>query len=147
MRKMYNHYSRYLSQFTSIPLLLSRFVLAYGFYQPAIKKLSNPYGIGQWFESINYPLPYISAYIVGISEGLAVILLLLGLGTRIIAVPLIVIMLVAIFSVHWSGGFSAANNGFEIPLYYLLMIFSLMIYGSGKLSLDYLITKLWNKKA
>lgn len=146
MRKVYNRYSKYLSQLESLPLLLFRLVLAYGFYQAAIKKLPNLNGIGQWFESMNYPLPYLSAYIVGITEGLAVLLLLLGIGTRIIAVPLSIIMLVAIFSVHWSGGFSAANNGFEIPLYYLLMTFTLMIYGSGKISLDYLITKLSNKK-
>jgi len=70
-----------------------------------------------------------------------VILLTLGWGTRIISIPLIVVMLVAIFTVHLSNGFVAAENGFEIPLYYELMLLVLLIHGGGKISIDYLIGK------
>jgi putative oxidoreductase len=45
----------------------------------------------------------------------------------------------AIFTTHISNGFAAGDNGFEIPLYYFLMLFALVVYGSGKYSLDYLI--------
>ncbi|MDZ7778082.1 MAG: DoxX family protein [Bacteroidales bacterium] len=69
-------------------------------------------------------------------------LLLLGLGTRIISVPLIFTMLAAIFTVHIGNGFAAADNGFEIPLYYLLMLFVLMSYGAGKYSIDYVVRKM-----
>ena len=40
-----------------------------------------------------------------------------------------------------SNGFEAGANGFEIPLYYLLMLVSLIITGPGKLSVDALIDK------
>ena len=53
-------------------------------------------------------------------------------------------MVVAIVTVHLGHGFEAGNNGFEIPLYYLIMLFTLLVYGSGKYSLDYLLSK--NKK-
>ncbi len=36
-------------------------------------------------------------------------------------------------------GSAAGDNGFEIPLYYFLMLFALVVYGSGKFSLDYLL--------
>ena len=55
-------------------------------------------------------------------------------------------MIVAISTVHIGNGFEAGSNGFEIPLYYILMLFSLLISGPGKISIDSLIKKLLNKK-
>ncbi len=75
------------------------------------------------------------------TEMAAVILLPLGLATRIISIPLIITMLVAIFTVHYSNGFEAGNNGFEIPFYYMLMLFALLINGAGKISVDNIISK------
>ena len=67
---------------------------------------------------------------------------LIGIGVRFISIPLMVIMLVAITTVHFGNGFEAGDNGFEIPLYYLLMLFTLFVYGGGKLSLDGFIKKI-----
>ena len=114
-------------------------MLAYGFYTPAMMKLKDVDAIGGWFESMGYPLPYVNAYMATATEGLGVILLILGLGTRIIAVPLMVTMLVAIFTVHYANGFAAGDNGYEIPLYYLLMLFTLFVIGPGRISVDHLI--------
>ena len=124
-----------------IPLLIIRLVLAYGFYEPAMMKWKDINAIGDWFKSMDYPLPYFNAYMAGITEVAGFVLLLLGLGTRLISVPLIVVMIVAIFSVHFTNGFSAGSNGYEIPLYYMIMLFTLFVYGSGKISVDHLINK------
>jgi len=144
--RIYNKYSAKLNQLKDFPLLLIRLILAYGFYNPAKMKLSNMEGIALWFESLGYPLPKLSAYLAAITEGAGVILLFFGIATRVISVPLMFIMLVAIFTVHWKGGFEAANNGFEIPLYYFIMLFALMIFGGGKLSIDYILSRRFNKK-
>ena len=122
-----------------IPLLFLRLILAYGFYTPAMMKLKDVNAIGGWFESMGYPLPYLNAYMATAVEGLGVILLILGLGTRIITVPLMITMLVAIFTVHYTNGFAAGDNGYEIPLYYLLMLFTLFVIGPGRISVDHLI--------
>ena len=45
-------------------------------------------------------------------------------------------MIVAIFTVHISNGFAAGNNGFEIPLYYMLFLIIFLSHGAGKFSLD-----------
>ena len=137
--KTYDRFSDSMSMAADLPLLFLRLVLAYGFYNPVMMKLKDVNAIGGWFESMGYPLPYLNAYLATITEGLGVILLVLGLGTRIISVPLMIAMLVAIFTVHYANGFNAGDNGYEIPLYYLLMLFTLFIMGPGRLSVDHLI--------
>jgi len=130
-----------LSNLKSLPLLLIRLILAIGFFGPAKMKLGNIDGIISWFESINIPMPALNAYLATGTEALGVVLLALGLGTRLISIPLIITMIVAIVTVHLGNGFEAGNNGFEIPLYYLIMLFTLLIYGGGKFSLDHLLHK------
>jgi putative oxidoreductase len=139
--KTYNELTNSLRNLESIPLLAIRLVLAYGFYEPAKNKWANIDGIATWFESLSYPLPKLNAYLAATTEALGVLLLLVGLGSRIISIPLMFVMLIAIFTVHWSNGFAAGDNGFEIPLYYFIMLFTLVIFGSGKFSLDYLLKK------
>ena len=90
---------------------------------------------------MGYPFPLMNAYLATATEIAGVVLLILGLATRIISIPLMIVMVVAIFTVHISNGFAAGDNGFEIPLYYFIMLFTLVIYGSGKVSIDYLISK------
>ena len=130
-----------LSGLRDIPLLAMRLILAYGFWTPAMMKWKNIDGIAEWFASMNYPLPLFNAYAAATTELMGAIMLLIGFGTRLISIPLMVIMLVAIFTVHLSGGFEAGNNGFEIPLYYMIMLFTLLVYGGGRISLIGLIRK------
>ena len=141
MIALYEKTARQLNKLQDLPLLFFRLILAYGFYNPAMKKWSDIGAITQWFDSMGLPLPGLNAYLAASAEALGVVLLTLGLGTRIISIPLMVTMLVAIFTVHIGNGFSAGNNGFEIPLYYLIMLVALLLYGSGKISIDYLISK------
>lgn len=133
-----------LSNLKSLPLLFMRLILAVGFYGPAKIKTGNIQGIIDWFETINIPMPALNAYMATGTEALGVVLLVLGLGTRIISIPLIITMIVAIVTVHLGNGFEAGNNGFEIPLYYIIMLFTLVVYGGGKLSVDNFLNK--NKK-
>jgi len=128
-----------------IPLLAIRLVLAYGFWGPAMMKWKDIHAIGQWFESMGYPLPYLNAYMAATTELTGSILLLFGFAVRLISIPLMVVMLVAIFTVHLANGFQAGNNGFEIPFYYLIMLFTLLIYGGGKISIDGIIRKFGKK--
>ncbi len=136
-----------LSKIKDIPLLLIRFVLAYGFYMPAKMKWSNIEGIIQWFEGMGMPFPALNAYLAASTEAAGVVLLILGLGTRLISIPLMIVMLVAIGTVHWSNGFEAGSNGFEIPLYYLIMLFTLFIIGPGRISVDEWIRSGLKKKS
>lgn len=128
-----------------LPPLFFRLVLGYGFLGTSLKKLQNIDEVAAWFASMHYPFPTLNAYLAGITEFSGFILLILGLATRLITLPLMFVMLVAIFTVHIGNGFEAGNNGFEIPLYYLLMLFSLLITGPGRISLDHILSKKWRK--
>ena len=124
-----------------LPLLFMRLVLAYGFWGPATMKWNNMDGIIEWFEGMGMPFPTLNAYLAASTEMAGVFLLLFGLFTRLISIPLMVVMLVAVFTVHFTNGFEAGNNGFEIPLYYLIMLFTLTVYGAGRFSLDGIIKR------
>ncbi len=139
--KNYDCALKKIENLRSLPLLLMRVVLAFGFYGPAKMKISNIKGIIEWFTGMGYPMPALNAYMAAATESLGVILLLLGLGTRLITIPLMIIMLVAIFTVHLANGFEAGTNGYEIPLYYLIMLFTLLVYGPGKFSIDHQFRK------
>ena len=144
--KILNNIINYLKKLKDLPPLLFRIVLAYGFYGPAMMKLKNFNGIVEWFSGMGMPLPKLNAFLATGTETAGFVLIFLGLATRLISIPLMVVMIVAIITIHLGNGFEAGNNGFEIPIYYLLMLFSLLITGPGKISLDALITKFYNKK-
>jgi len=139
--QMYLSATDWLSNFKDLPLLFFRLILAYGFYGPAMMKWNNIGNVAEWFGSMGIPMPTLNAYLAASAELAGVVLLILGLGTRLISIPLIFTMFVAIVTVHLGNGFEAGNNGFEIPLYYILMLFALFINGAGKISLDNIISK------
>ena len=128
-----------LSYGQSLSLLLARLVVAYGFYEPAMQKWSDIGSVATWFGTLGIPLPTLNAYMAASTELLGVVLLTLGLFTRLISLPLMVIMVVAITTVHLAHGFSAGDNGFEIPLYYMLFLAIFASFGAGKFSLDHLL--------
>lgn len=139
--QFYRKATDWLLNIKDLPLLFFRLVLAYGFYGPAMMKWNNIENVAEWFGSIGIPMPTLNAYLAATTEMAGVFLLTLGLATRIISIPLIITMVVAIVTVHLGNGFEASNNGFEIPLYYILILFSLLVNGVGKLSIDNLISK------
>ncbi|MCG8582816.1 MAG: DoxX family protein [Bacteroidales bacterium] len=117
-------------------LLAMRLTLAFGFFEPAVKKFDNISGTAEWLGSLGYPLPKLGVFLAGTFEFAGFFLLMLGLLTRYISIPLMLIMILAITTVHLGNGFDAVNNGYEIPFYYLVMLFVLFSRGPGKYSID-----------
>ncbi len=139
LKTIYPFTTNILNSGQSVSLLLARFVVAYGFYEPAMSKWSDISSVATWFGSIGIPFPTLNAYMAASTEIIGVVLLTLGLFTRLISIPLIIIMIVAITTVHLGNGFSAGDNGFEIPLYYMLFLALFASFGAGKISLDHLL--------
>lgn len=71
------------------------------------------------------------------AEVLCAILLIIGLGTRLAAIPLAITMLVAAFIVHANDGFGRQ----ELPLLYAAVYISIALIGAGKYSLDNWLSK------
>jgi putative oxidoreductase len=139
IQQIYPQTKNILSKGQDFALLLARLVLAYGFFGPAMRKWADIDAIAVWFGTLGIPLPTLNAYMAATTELSGVVLLTLGLFTRLISLPLIVVMIVAIVTVHLPNGFAAGDNGFEIPLYYMLFLAIFASFGAGRFSLDHLL--------
>lgn len=71
-----------------------------------------------------------------LSELIGGILVLVGLLTRVGALAIAIVMIVAIFGVHWGAFF---GRGIEYPFSLLAMAIALVIAGGGQASLDRLL--------
>ena len=96
--------------------------------------------MGAFTEQMN--IPWIFAFLVIIGESLGALGLIIGFLTRLSAFGITCIMLGAIFMVHLEHGFfmnwfgKQAGEGFEFHLLVLAISVTLMIIGSGRLSVD-----------
>ncbi|QSX33319.1 DoxX family protein [Shewanella avicenniae] len=89
------------------PLLL-RFYLAPIFILAGWHKLSDLDSTAYYFgEYLALPFPELLALLAGTAEFFGGVGLLLGLGVRLFALPLMVTMLVAAFTAHWCNGWHA----------------------------------------
>jgi putative oxidoreductase len=122
-------------------LLSGRLLIAYGFAKPALLKIASMEDTSAWFSSLEIPFPVLTAYFVTGMEVIGIVLLILGLFTRFTALILSLIMMGAMFFVHAAHGFSVADNGVEIPLYYMLFLFLIASFGPGKYALDKIFLK------
>src|SRR5262249_36978991 len=114
--------------------------LAARFFKPAFFKLQHPGYMTDWFTQLGYPCPAFCVWSVAISQAACILSFPLGLCTRLVALVQCFVMAVAIVSVHW-GHFSNESDGIEIPLYYFVMLFSLVALGPGRISLDGLFAR------
>ena len=94
-----------------IPLLLLRLYLAPVMIQAGWNKASHFSDIVDWFGNADYglglPFPFIMALLATAAELIGGIFLLLGLFTRLVAIPLMVTMLIAMVTVHAKNGWLA----------------------------------------
>jgi putative oxidoreductase len=97
--------------FEGIAPLLLRLYLAPVMIQGGWTKYQSFEGIVDWFGNADYglglPFPFVLAFLATAAELVGGIFLLVGLATRWVSIPLMVTMLVAVFSVHWPNGWAA----------------------------------------
>jgi putative oxidoreductase len=93
------------------------------------------------------------------AELICALAILIGLGTRISAIALIVVTIVATAAVHWPAdwsslselaqGYAITNKGFgnfKLPAIYLAALMPLVLAGAGKLSVDAWLARLfWSR--
>jgi putative oxidoreductase len=120
-----------------------RLLLAWEFWESGIEKFRGE----NWFADIqgDFPFPFsvlpadLSWWLATWSELLGGIALVLGFGTRIFSAQLIVVTVVAWYAVHAGNGYNVCDNGYKLPLIYLVMFLPLLLSGPGKASLDHWI--------
>jgi len=90
-------------------------------------EFGDPIGLG----------PEISLALTVFAEILCAFLIVIGLFTRLAAIPLIITMLVAVFVVHLDHDFGKK----EIGLFYLINYIVLFLSGGGRYSIDSIFRK------
>lgn len=78
-----------------------------------------------------------SLALAALAEVVCSVLILVGLGTRLASIPLLITMLVAVLVVHAADPFAAQ----ELGLLYLLGYVVLLLLGGGRFSLDAVVTR------
>ena len=145
-------------QWAPLPL---RLIIGYGFMAHGWAKLSRgPEGFARLLEQIGAPLPEVTAWVSTLIEVLGGLAILAGAFVAAVSVPLIVMMLVAMFTVHLRYGFSAINTigltadgpqfgppGIEVNLLYIACLVALILGGAGPLSIDRLLARRKREKA
>lgn len=99
----------------------------------------NTASVGQFLQSTGFENGLFWAYVVGALEFFCGIWLALGFLTRLVAIPIIGFLLVAIVTYNFQFGFHWENRGFEYPLFWSIVVFHFLVHGGGRWSLDALI--------
>jgi len=97
-------------------------------------------GTASWLGGMGVPLPMLNAVLVASSETIGGAMLIVGFMTRFAAATQVFAMLVAIFLVHWSNGFTA-NGGYQWALLMAAAAFALMMDGAGRYSVDRMMSR------
>ncbi len=122
-------------------LAIIRIVTDLTFFMHGYQKLTEfgVAGFAGFLTQLGIPRASVAAVVVIAVELLGGLALMLGLGTRLVAVPLAIDMLVALLTVHLPAGFFVQNGGYELVLLLLAASVGLILGGSGALALDNLV--------
>jgi len=141
----YFEISGMLSRLRSPFLLAVRLYWGWQFAQTGWGKLHNLAKITAFFTTLNIPFPAFNAHFIAGLEFFGGILLILGLGTRLIGFLMAANMLVA----YWTADREALASIFSDPgkfyvadpFTFLFASLIVLIFGAGYLSLDHIIAK------
>jgi putative oxidoreductase len=127
--------------FSWLPPLLARVMVGWTFTLSGWGKLNNLDRVEGFFGSIGIPSPGFMAPFVGTIELVGGILLIVGLGTRLACIPLIIVMIVAL-STAVADQVDSLVSLFALreTLYIGFMIW-LMVAGPGRVALDKLVAR------
>lgn len=127
-----------------------RLIVGFGFLEHGYAKLSKgPEAFVSILAALNVPFPHLVAWLTIVTELLGGFAVLLGAFVLLVSMPMAVVLVTAMVSVHWQFGFSSIKliavtpvgakfgpPGYECDLLYLACLVALVLSGSGPFSLD-----------
>ncbi len=142
--KYYRLLIRVSSSLQSPFLLAVRLYWGWQFMQTGWGKLTDINKVIGFFTDLGIPAPALNAYFVSALEFGGGLLLILGLGSRLIALPLVIDMIVAYITADREALFSiiSAPDKFSAaaPFTFLIASLIVLIVGPGKASIDGFLT-------
>jgi putative oxidoreductase len=137
----------------AIPL---RLIVGLGFMQHGYAKLARgPEDFINILHAIGVPAAFLAGWATIIVEIVGGFLILIGAFVPLATIPMVIVLLAAIFTVHLPNGFSSiklqsfdaagahfGQPGYETDLLYLAALIALCLGGAGPLSVDGLLNRL-----
>ncbi|MGI8812459.1 MAG: DoxX family protein [Pyrinomonadaceae bacterium] len=131
-------------------LLPLRLIIGFGFMAHGFAKLSKgPEQFAVILQAIGVPAPHLAAWATALMELVGGIAIFIGAFVPIVSIPLIIIMLTALFTVHLPNGFSSIKllamtpdgaqfgpPGYELNLLYIAGLLTLALFGASSFSVD-----------
>ncbi|GAB2590975.1 DoxX family protein [Dyella jejuensis] len=121
--------------------LVMRLVFGYFWLETGIAKVHNLDGFTQRFIGWHIPFPAFSATLSAWTELVGGLLLMLGLFTRLVTIPMIINMIVAVTLVVSSNLMGLDDYVEADEVIYTLIFLWLLIAGPGKASVDTLVAR------
>jgi putative oxidoreductase len=141
--KLYERFAVMVSYLQSPFLLAVRLYWGWQFVQSGWGKLHHLDKVTDFFTNLQLPLPGLTAHFVSGLELVGGILLILGLGSRLIALVLTVNMLVAYWTAAREELFSIFSDPGKFynadPYTFLFASAMVLIFGAGLFSMDTLL--------
>jgi putative oxidoreductase len=142
--------ANFFARFAPIPL---RLIVGFGFMQHGFAKLGRgPGHFAQILQALGTPAPHLMAWVSILTELFGGLAILLGAFITLASIPMAILLIVAIVTVHLRFGFSSVKllavtaagpqlgpPGYETNLLYLACLAALVLGGAGPLSIDALI--------
>jgi len=136
-------------------LLLLRLMVGAGFVAHGLAKLGRgPDHFAHILAALGVPFPALLAWATILVEIFGGAAFLLGALVRLAGIPALIVLAVAIFTVHLPNGFSSiklqsvdragahfGQPGYETDLLYIVCILEVMLCGAGAWSVDGLIAR------
>jgi len=134
------------ASFLQSPLLLIvRLYWGWQFFLTGKGKLENLGRIAEYFASLGIPLPYLNAALAGTTECVGGLLLVLGLGARLVSLPLTFVLIVAYLTADLEAVKTLFTNPENFltadPFQFLFAVVLVLAFGPGAFSIDALIAR------
>jgi putative oxidoreductase len=127
-----------------------RMIIGFGFFAHGYAKLSRGVGgFGGVLGAIGVPAPLASAWLTTLVEIVGGLAIVAGVYVPFAVVPLVIVMLTAMFTVHLPNGFSSIKlmsvtaegakfgpPGYELNLVYIAALVTLALGGASPYSFD-----------
>lgn len=132
-------------------LLAIRLYWGWQFLVTGKGKLANPGPVIEFFQGLGIPFPTFNVYLVGTTEFLGGLFLILGLGSRIVTISLTVMLIVAFLTADLEAVkaiFSDPDTFVKAtPFPFLFAVLVVLLFGGGTFSVDRLIGRFFSAKA
>jgi putative oxidoreductase len=131
-------------------LLLIRLYWGWQFFLTGKGKLMDISKPAEYFQSLGIPFPHALALLAGCTECVGGLLLLIGLASRLISIPLMIVLTVAYLTADIDRVRAILTDPDKFvtadEFLFLFAVVPVFVFGPGKFSIDWLIGRNFNRE-